>query len=213
MENVPGLHFPTLWLDFMAEKLNLLEWVFSTESKSATEGVLFCDADICFLGPLLDIPETAKLAASSHQIRPHDEARFGKYNGGMLWLTSPRQIEAWRAACATSRFFEQAAIEDLVSITPFKEMYEIPRTQNYGWWRLWQGTKPAVELKSEWSVDSNILVGGEPLGSVHTHFGEKRDVATFQYNLWVLHWLQKAAITNTKAGRLLRYIMAIYGFQ
>jgi hypothetical protein len=49
MESMPGIHYKNLFFDFVCEKLTLMEWVFSTTDSS---GVLFCDADICFLAPL-----------------------------------------------------------------------------------------------------------------------------------------------------------------
>jgi hypothetical protein len=205
MERTPG-KTRNQWTDFMLEKTTLLEWALSEQPDA-----LFCDCDICFTGPLFEIPEGTTLAVSRHQIRPQDEARFGTYNGGMIWVSDQAQINLWISATATSRFFEQAAIEDVAATA--RSLYQIPRTENYGWWRLWQGVKPANQLMSEWTMkDSNncgIMINGQPLGSIHTHFGEARDAATVQYNKWVLHWLAKRPV-NSKAQRLLGFIHSLH---
>jgi len=206
MEAMPGRVYNNLWLDFMCEKMNLLDWAFST----AVGGVLFCDADICFLGPMFSIP-TVRLAVSRHIIRARDEARFGIYNGGMLWLRDGELVTRWRDACAGSRFFEQAAIEDVVDSLPPSEVYMIPPTENYGWWRLWQGARPQEELQAEWSINRakggcGIVVAGEPLGSVHTHFSEKHDMATIRYNEWVLGWLRRVAKAHDPTRRFLKHM-------
>jgi hypothetical protein len=197
------------WTYFMLEKTTLLEWALSEQPN-----VLFCDCDICFMGPIFEIPEGATLAVSQHMIRPQDEARFGTYNGGMIWVSQQAQIDLWRTATKTSRFFEQAAIEDVAAATPKASLYQIPRQENYGWWRLWQGIKPANELFAEWSIrsrynNSGIMIGNQPLGSIHTHFGEVRDAATTEYNKWVLNWLSKLTM-HPPAQQLLGFIHGLH---
>jgi hypothetical protein len=212
MERIPGV-YKNLFFDLCVEKTNVMKWVFETAPNISETGVLYCDCDICFLAPLLDIPETATLAVSHHQIRPQDEALYGKYNGGVLWAKTVQSIHTWIDACKTSRFVDQAAIEDLVTATDPATTYQIPRIQNYGWWRMFQGTRPAADLQAEWSMNRNkaaggsgILVNGEPLGSIHTHFGETRDLVTNAFNVWVLGWLRKLAVGHAPARRMVAYI-------
>jgi len=206
MERLPGVQYKNLFFDFVCEKLRLLEWVFTTTD---TSGVLFCDADICFMGPLFSIPVTADIAVSPHKIREQDEARFGVYNAGMIWLRNKDIVSIWREECGTSHFYEQAAIEGVVKRVD--NVYEIPVSENYGWWRLWQGRKPAHELQKEWGIHRamggcGITVHGRPLGSVHTHFGEKIDDATVQYNEWVLSILRRIAKAHEPTRRFLIHL-------
>ena len=208
MEHAPG-KTQNQWTDFMLEKTTLLKWALSEQPDA-----LFCDSDICFMAPLFEIPDGSTLAVSQHMIRPQDEARFGMYNGGMIWVSEKTQIDLWITATKTSRFFEQAAIEDVAAATPAISLYKIPRQENYGWWRLWQGAKPASELFSEWSMrwrsnNSGIMIGNQPLGSIHTHFGEVRDAATTEYNKWVLNWLSKLTM-HPPAQRLLGFIHGLH---
>jgi hypothetical protein len=206
MERLPGVR-KNLFFDFVCEKLNLLDWVFST---TKAKGVLFCDADICFLAPLFHIPRGTTVAVSPHHIREQDEAKYGVYNAGMLWLADSATVARWRAACDTSSFYEQIAIEELVSTC--EHVYKIPLTENYGWWRLYQGRQPTEELQREWLFNhknhpgSGITVGGVTLGSVHTHFAETRDAATVSYNTWVLTMLRLSAKSNDSARRFMDHL-------
>jgi hypothetical protein len=205
MERLPGRKYKNLFFDFVCEKLSLLEWALSFEPT----GALFCDADICFLAPLFKLPEGTTLAVSAHGIRSADETKYGIYNAGMLWVKDATTVEHWRVACSTSSFYEQIAIEDVVATA--KQVYQLPVTENYGWWRLWQGQRSASDLQREWGMNRNttgsgITILGAPLGSVHTHFREQRDVATVQYNEWVLSWLRRIAKSHAPTRRFMSYL-------
>lgn len=232
MERLPGQRFPSLWFDFMAEKISLLKWAFAEEGEreadlgvmvtDANPGILFCDADICFFAPLPSIPVGARVALSPHDIRAADEARYGRYNGGFVWLSHSRYADMWLAACdAGQRFYEQSALEDVAAAAAtaavenkyYRPVHIFPRTQNYGWWRMWQGEKPPAALQAEWAMNrrkqpeaAGILVAGEPLGSVHTHFAEQRDAATVEFNRWVLGWLKRLEGGHEPARRLLGHL-------
>jgi len=208
MERLPGKRL-NLFFDFVCEKMNLLDWAF----ESGAPHVLFCDADICFLGPLFTVPNGTTLAVSQHMIRPVDEARFGIYNVGMIWMGRPELVGAWRNACNGSRFYEQVPMEAVVASLPPEQVYKLPKTENYGWWRLWQGVESVATLKTEWGINRRgtgcgITVGGAPLGSVHTHFKETRDAATAQFNAWVIGWLKKLA--EAKHAPAKRFLDLLY---
>jgi hypothetical protein len=208
MEKMPGKHFKNLWFDFMAEKINLIQWVFEEESAAKEAGVMFCDADICFTGPLPEIPDKTLLALSPHAICTADAKKYGYYNGGYLWMREARLATQWWDSCAGARFYEQSALEDLATAVKHEELYEFPVTENYGWWRLWQGVRTPSELVREWTTDkkaggSGITVNGARLGSVHTHFHEKGDMATRLFNEFVVKHLTGLAQTHEPAHKLL----------
>lgn len=215
MESMPGKQFATLWMDFMTEKINLLRWAL-TESG---ESVLLCDADICFMGPLPMLPDHAKVGLSPHFIVERDEKRYGRYNGGYAWFSGIEYADVWWAACATARYYEQSALEDVAQYAIEKgvgTLYEFPKTHNYGWWRAWQGVKPTSELLKEWGVNRNkaaeasgICIEGIPLGSVHTHFFDSIDIPTKQFNVMVLGWLKMLSQTHPPARKLLNILGAI----
>ena len=203
MELLPGKEFKTLWVDFMCEKTHLLDWAFTFENS-----ILFCDADICFMSQLQSIDESIKLGVSRHNIRDRDEQKYGMYNGGLLYASDKTIPELWRKFTHTSRFFEQACIEDLVK--EFSESHFVfTNNINYGWWRLLQGKESIDSLKEKWSFkrDSNtcgLLVEGQPLLSIHTHW-KTNDKATNYFNEFVLGKLEKLKSVE-KTKKLLNYI-------
>ena len=205
MERTPGTKFATLFADFCAEKPVLMKWVLESES-----AVLFCDADICHLGPLPVIDERVHLVVSPHLIRKSDTDRFGLYNAGYLYLKNKETADRWLLLCKTSSFFEQGCLEDLVSWSNIKyglgSVEQFPDTVNYGWWRLWQGECNPETLMKKWRIlrkegGCGLIIGDKPLQSIHTHWSEQRDMATAQFNFWILKQLQ--ALSSVKKTRQL----------
>jgi len=196
----------TLWYEFQMEKLNLLDWVFTADPDTATtEGVFYLDSDLCFFAPLPKIPDHVKVAVSPHMIRQRDEARFGKYNGGCLWVCTQRAINAWREACPASRFHEQAALECFDEPEWSNIIYHFPAQVNYGWWRMWQGSTHPSELQAKWAVtETAVTIDSQPLQTVHTHFYNPSDMATKTFNNFVINKL--AAISTPQAAALLQLI-------
>ena len=185
-----GETYKTRWEDFMMEKATVLEWAF-TEGQTQ---LYFCDSDICFMGPIPEVPQEITLGVCPHRIRPQDEQRFGKYNAGLVYTTDPEFPKLWRQAAHTSRYFDQTALEDVVNKTTKEKVYEFPTQVNYGWWRMYQGVSSVEELQAEWSIfrspnTSGIRVAGSSLLSIHTHFGERRDLVTLAFNQWVFAYL------------------------
>lgn len=209
MEKMPGKTFKNLFTDFTAEKTYLLDWVFTTE-KGAAE-VFFVDADICFTAALPVLPPNKKVALSPHYIRPGDENKYGRYNAGFCWTNDPSMPSYWRDACKTSRFFEQAALEDIPIKYKPEEIYEFPIQVNYGWWRMFQAEKSPIQVLRTWSYDridqshSGLTVEGLPIVCVHTHFYETHDAITMDFNR-----IYKERLTlcrrNHKSAQLLRLI-------
>jgi len=201
MEHLPSKKgYPNLFYDFTAEKTVLLSWALTHMTiKKKGQGVLFCDSDIFWLAPLPTIPQTATLAISAHGIRLNDEAKYGIYNAGFFWTKDPNIPILWRKAIKTSRFFEQAAIEDLVKLNP-TTVHIFGQECNYGWWRLLQAPVLVQEKKKEWTLfrsteHSGILVSGIPLVCIHTHFDEKNDLLTITFNEFII---EKLKILNSQ---------------
>ena len=192
MERTVGTTYKTKWEDFMMEKATIMEKAFDKKETS----VFFTDCDICFMGPLPKIPEESKcsLALSPHLIRPMDEKRFGRFNAGFLWTSNPEVPGLWRKAAFTSRYYDQAALEEVATKM---ETYIFPKQTNYGWWRMYQGSESYDALQKEWSVfrgdaqnHSGIKVNNDHLLSVHTHWHEKKDPLTTHFNKFVISKLQ-----------------------
>jgi len=203
MEKLPGSNNKSLFWDFVVEKTHLLDWVLEHETS-----VLFCDADICFMGPLPSISNTIKLGVSRHNIRSYDEQQYGIYNAGYVYVSDKSLPALWRAYCSTSYFFEQGCIEELVK--EYCDSYTVfPNTVNYGWWRLLQGKQSVETIKSTWSINRNsrgcgISIDGEGLLSIHTHWKTK-DTATLYFNNFIRDYLEKLkSVEHTR--KLLKFL-------
>jgi len=200
MEKLQGTEFPTLFGDFVCEKMNLMNWIFETN-----ESLLFCDADICFLGPLPEFDVSKKLILSRHEIRKRDSDKYGIYNAGFLYVNDKTIPNSWKFYTKHSTFFEQKSMENLAE--EFEDSLDFfPIQNNYGWWRLLQGIESIETLKSKWTIQktdshSGILVSGLPLLSIHTHM-KTNDAATEYFNKFVKNFLEKS---NKKAKTLLAY--------
>lgn len=188
MEGRPGILYDSLFKDYTYEKANVLDWMWSMSPAHTLEGAWFLDADICFLAPLPAIPATTTLALSPHSIRPADERLYGKYNAGFLWFKDRTYLDAWRAAARTSRFFEQAALEDLATLAnATSSLYEFPIQVNFGWWRMFQSTEPPAAIAAKFSLfraeqSVGIRYDGKALQSVHTHWYQMDGSATDSFN-------------------------------
>ena len=197
MEKIKGEEFDTMFGDFVCEKMNLMNWIFESR-----DSLLFCDADICFLGPLPMFDTTKKLVLSRHEIRKVDEDRYGIYNAGFMYINDKTIPNKWKRYTKDSSFFEQKSMEDLAE--EFKESLNFfPVQNNYGWWRLLQGNESLETLKSKWSLKRNdtcsgICVDGNSLLSIHTHW-KTDDKATNYFNSFVLQFLEKLkSVEKTK---------------
>ena len=195
MERTPSTQgLSNQWHDFMQEKCVLLKWALeSLEESDKERGVLFCDADIAWFGPLVKIPKGKTLALSPHMIRKRDEARFGEFNGGFLWTNQLTLPEEWAEASKRSRFYEQAALEELADLTLEKHFYRFDETVNYGWWRMFQSDADPIQKQNQWKMDpkspSGISVNGSPLVCIHTHF-HTNDFVTNKFNTFIKQFLQ-----------------------
>ena len=210
MERISISDNKSLWYQFQMEKLNLLEWVFTSEKTASQDGVYYLDADILFLGELPTISNAYDVAVSPHMIRRTDEARYGTYNAGYFWTKTMEAVGAWRVACESSRFFEQAGLEIFDSPEWSTRLYKFPAQTNYGWWRMFQADTDYSELQKRWGIrrdakHSGITVDGQPLNSVHTHW-ITTDFTTKTFNIFVKQYLEKLAPRHNPAKQLLSII-------
>ena len=207
MEARRGVLYDSLFKDYTYEKAAVLRWAFTDPVAAA--GVWFNDSDIVHLAPLPTIPPTAKVALSRHAIRDSDERLYGKYNAGFFWMADATYIDTWVAAAAKSRFYEQAALED-VAVAAAAELYEFPPQVNFGWWRMFQGSDTPAIIQSRFSINrSDRSVGlrydGAPLQSIHSHIDDRSPGANGVFNRWFE--VQTAKLSAHPPMRVLRRIL------
>jgi hypothetical protein len=227
MEKTRGIWYPTRHCDFMMEKANVMDFALQRmkqdegESKTSTSssssqrqlpsGVLYTDSDITFFDSLHSMfspffsssSPPILLGVSPHNIAEMDERLFGKFNGGMLFAAHPVVLWHWKRATQTSRYFDQASIEDVyeqISQTEGKESVCVFGPQvNYGFWRMFQTPKPSIEeeVKNFTLSQDRILYQNKPLQSVHTHFFMKtpcREIPVF--NSLLKKWVREIVSKN-----------------
>ena len=200
MEHAPSKKgYANLFYDFTLEKTHCMEWALEDIPEiNKKQGVLFCDADICWFGPCPTIPSLGySLAVSPHEICPSDEKKYGIYNAGYLWTNTADLMKQWRDYTQTSHFYEQASIETLVNSCDPKTVFRFGVHHNYGWWRMFQSYLPPSLRQSQWSIfrsqngeHSGLVVDGAPLVSIHTHF-HTNDMTTNMFNVYVRDMLKK----------------------
>ena len=165
------------FIELVNRKADILEIAVRAAGNS-----LFADADQLFFNAPWGIDlDRYEVALSRHMILEADEAKFGQYNAGYLGTSSVRFPDWWREKTKTSRFYEQACLEDAAG--DFR-VQEITMHHNFGWWRLnqcdpkrkwWRIDLPHRPLRRErlakFQVAGDcILYDDSPLVSFHTHF-------------------------------------------
>jgi hypothetical protein len=168
------------WNDFMLEKVNVLE-----EALKHHNDTLLLDADFVLLEPIYlpadasaDHKSNYQLGVSPHYMKESECAKYGRYNGGMLWTNQFELGQVWRKFSAVSRYFEQAAIEDLaVKYTSF----EFGPEHNLGFWRPVHNELGLKEFYTHFYFDDptqSIMLRNQTIATVHTHI-----LTTYPYDV------------------------------
>ena len=205
MEARTGRIYDSLWKDFMMEKACAMEWAL--ESAVGAQGVWFLDADICLFSRLPELPTDCDVALSPHHIRTGDERLYGRYNGGFLWISREAAVPTlatWRGATHSSRFFEQAALEEVAKGA--SALHEFVIQHNFGWWRLGQSSDPPDAIRRRFGYrrtagTAGLTFDGAALGSIHTHLWETSD-----FNAHILKCLEVVKGSHGEAKKLYEHI-------
>ncbi len=218
MEAMSGRTYPTRWHDFMMEKATVLAWALELASKEGgkggeEEGVWFLDADVCLLAPLVQPKAGLDLCLSPHMIRPVDETRYGRFNGGFLWIRDPGLLSVWKRATFGSRFYEQAALEHVWDSVADSKRAELPIQDNFGWWRFLQSTEAPPIIQSRLGFNRiapgvGLQYDGASLRSIHTHWEEASE-----FNQWIRGKLEFLARSHAPAKALLGHLGRLHGWK
>lgn len=201
-----------IWSDFQMAKAQIIQRTLEEQ-----EDTLFLDSDIIVLDVLNGIDKSKLLGVSPQFIQQKNVKQVGYYNGGVLWTRDKELPQKWIEYTQTSRYFDQASIEDLAEeygvhgsggfgIDKENRGFEFGEHYNLQTWRFRLG------LESEEQIKKNIIVEEgtgsrqiyyrtreQPLKFIHTHFNKPDFQQVNQYFVEVL----------TRAGRY-RELMAIY---
>ena len=154
-----------LWSDFQMAKAEVIEKALETEKDT-----LFLDSDIIILDKIDGIDKSKQLGVSPQFIREKNVREVGYYNGGVLWTNQKSVPDAWKKYTKTSRYFDQASIEDLVKIYSY---FEFGENYNLQTWRFILGLESGEKIISNMKINNNkVYYKDKPLKFIHTHFNK-----------------------------------------
>ena len=158
-----------IWDDFQMEKASVISYALENENDT-----LFLDSDTIILDTLYieTNNENNQIGVSPQFIQKKNVDETGYYNGGMLWTNQKSLPEDWRRFTKTSRYHDQASIEDLVKIYPY---FEFGDNYNLQTWRFLLGVESTEKIRSYVKCKNNKLYyKDKPLKFIHTHFNSQR---------------------------------------
>jgi hypothetical protein len=180
------------WSRFQMTKADVLEAALGEE-----EDALFLDSDTLITSEL-QVPEArSKILGVSPAFLPAKiEARFGRFNGGMLWVRRVPGIDIpalWRKYTKTSRFYDQASIEDLAKHVGPAALHTFGPEYNLQGWRWTHAGFGSIAAKLSHDPNSKALrYEGKTLRFVHTHFGAQEFASS---NALLVQHMENAGMT------------------
>jgi hypothetical protein len=155
---------------------------------------LFLDSDIVICNTIDCIDKSKELGVSPHYIRKHDTDKFGYFNGGVLWTKNKTLPNTWRDATKTSRFYDQASIEDLARSYSY---FEFSENYNMSWWRLQQADESPQKMTQYFKLKNHkgspkVYYKEKALGFIHTHFNRNDEQ---NFNNFIITLLKQASPT------------------
>jgi hypothetical protein len=152
------------WTQFQMLKATVMKCALLKESD-----VMYLDSDI-LVTEVLHIDPDFELGLSPHYIKKSDTDKFGFYNGGMIWTSNARVCDDWILASKTSRFFDQAALEEL----PKKyRHFDFGEDYNISWWRVSQSDETYQQMTQYFDING-ARFKNKQIKCVHTHFADKQ---------------------------------------
>ena len=178
-----------IWSEFQMMKTVAIDKALDIFSDT-----LFLDSDIIICNSIECIDKSKELGVSPHYIRKRDTDKFGYFNGGVLWTKNKTLPNTWRDATKTSRFYDQASIEDLARKYSH---FEFGENYNMSWWRLQQANETPNKMAQYFQLAIHqgrpmICYKGLALGFIHTHFNRKDEQ---NFNNFIITLLKQARST------------------
>ena len=176
-----------LWSEFQMAKARIIELALSAEPDT-----LLLDSDIIITDVIDDVDNTKDLGVSPHFMKDDIHQKYGYYNGGMLWTKNKGVPVDWIEYTKSSRYFDQASIENLVNKYSH---FEFGENYNVQAWRFYLSPTP---IQPNFRVLGNncLEYKNKPMKFFHTHFHDKRFA---EFNEFVIYQLQKANMYKTLA--------------
>ena len=177
-----------IWSEFQMAKANIIKYALQNVSDT-----LFLDSDIIVTDCIDDIDVSKELGVSPQFITQTHIDKTGYYNGGMLWTKNKHVPNDWIEFTKSSRYFDQASIEDLARKHSF---FEFGENYNLQCWRLMLSSESPQQIACHITSADKLYYKKKPLKFVHTHFLDKRFQ---QFNNLIIQHLSKAKMYKVLA--------------
>lgn len=176
-----------IFSEFLMSKATVMDYSLKCE-----KDVLFLDSDIIVFDTI-ELPssiEKYNLGVSPHYMKKNITDKYGYYNAGMLWTSCKDIPKLWKQLNKTSRYYEQAAIEDLVKQYN-KSYFEFGEHYNLQTWRFMHGLNTDQIKQNVTSKNNMVWYKHNPLKFIHTHYNTK-DGLFKDFNLFFIDKLKEA---------------------
>lgn len=175
--------------EFLMAKARVIKYALQNSPDTA-----FLDSDIILTDCIDDIDMTKEMGVSPQFISQEHIDKTGYYNAGFLWTKNKDLPNDWIKFTQSSRYFEQASIEDLAKKYSY---FEFGENYNLQCWRFYLSDEPPQQIAGNISSANNkLLYKNKPLKFVHTHFLDGRFK---QFNDLIIHHFVKARMYKTLA--------------
>jgi len=170
-----------IWSEFQMAKAHVIKYALQKVADT-----LFLDSDIVVTDYINDIDISKEIGVSPQFITQKHINKTGYYNGGMLWTKNKNVPDDWMKFTKTSRYFDQASIEDLAKKYSY---FEFGENYNLQCWRLMLSPESPQQIASHITSTDKLYYKNKPLKFVHTHFLDNRFQ---QFNSLIIQHLSKA---------------------
>ena len=178
------------WSNFQMSKARIIAKALENEKDT-----LFLDSDIIITGIIDDIDNSKEIGVSPQFITQEHIDKTGYYNGGCVWTKNKEVPNDWINFTKTSRYVDQASIEDLAKKYTY---FEFGENYNLQCWRLMLSPETPQQIANHITSLPNdkLYYKKKPLKFVHTHFLDKRFQ---QFNQLIIQHLSNAKMYKVLA--------------
>lgn len=179
-----------IWADFQMSKARAIDLALQ-----AYPDTMFLDCDIIITSPINDIDTSKQLGISPQFIQEDFRRVFGYYNGGTLWTSAKTLPDQWRKYTATSRYYDQASIEDLAKEYPH---FILGENYNFQTYRFIHPAEPIENIQKGFACGPGVIIyKNQPLKYFHTHITDLGQ--TKNINDFFTHLIKSAKMFDTYA--------------
>ena len=148
-----------IWCEFMLQKATIIKHMLVKHNNT-----MILDGDIIIINKIT-VDNSKQIGVSPAHIPEKNVKEVGYYNGGYIWFSHVPAVDRWiQISRESSRYFEQAALEELPKEFSY---FEFEENHNIQSWRVLLDE----EKKKLFDLSNNeIMYNNKKVVSIHTHF-------------------------------------------